>query len=364
MKFETPTYLINPDTCKKNIRTMAEKASRSGVIFRPHFKTHQSLTIGRWFREAGISRITVSSLISAEFFANDGWDDITIAFPVNLREIDLINKLASKLRIGLLVEHPAIAIELEQQLKHPVDAYIKIDTGYHRTGLTLDEMPLIRDLAGVIHESSLISLKGLLTHAGHTYQASFAAEVRGIYDSSTRILNAVMERLGDAYQELILSYGDTPSCSVMEAFIDIDEIRPGNFIFYDLMQMVAGVCHHSQVAGIVVCPVVAVHPARNQAVLYGGAIHFSKDSVLMNARRIYGQMVEMDEKGWYSPIPGAYLVSLSQEHGILEASEQVIRQLQPGKVVGIIPVHSCLTANLIHGYQFLDGGNADYFMGI
>ncbi|TSA38944.1 MAG: hypothetical protein D4R64_01480 [Porphyromonadaceae bacterium] len=44
MKFETPTNLINPDTCKKNIRTMADKASRSGVIFRPHFKTHQSIS--------------------------------------------------------------------------------------------------------------------------------------------------------------------------------------------------------------------------------------------------------------------------------------------------------------------------------
>lgn len=364
MKFERPTYLINPDTCKANIRIMAEKASRSGVVFRPHFKTHQSLAIGRWFREAGISKITVSSLSSAEYFANDGWDDITIAFPVNLREIELVNKLASRIRIGLLVEDPFVALELEAQLKYPVDAYIKIDTGYHRTGLTLEELPIILDLAAGIQGSSLITLKGLLTHAGHTYQATSAHELRAIYHSSTQILNRIKERLGGKYQDLILSYGDTPSCSVIEDFRNIDEIRPGNFIFYDLMQMIAGNCHYSQVAGIVVCPVVALHPSRNQAVLYGGAIHLSKESILINDRRIYGQMAEMDEKGWHSPIPGAFLVSLSQEHGILQAPETVIRKLQPGKVVGIIPVHSCLAANLIHGYQFLDGGIADYFMGI
>ncbi|MCX6223588.1 MAG: alanine racemase, partial [Bacteroidia bacterium] len=245
----------------------------------------------------------------------------------------------------------------------PVDVFIKIDTGYHRTGLALDEMPVISELAGIIQDSSLMSLKGLLTHAGHTYQASSLSEIREVYHSSTLILNTVRERLTDRYQDLILSYGDTPSCSVMEAFKNIDEIRPGNFIFYDLMQIRAGVCQPSQVAGIVVCPVVAVHPARNQAVLYGGAIHFSKDSILIDGCRIYGQMVELDENGWYNPIPGAFLVSLSQEHGILEAPEQVTRELKPGAVVGIIPVHSCLTANLIHGYMFLDGGRADYFMG-
>jgi len=342
---------------------MAEKASRSGAIFRPHFKTHQSLTIGRWFREAGISKITVSSLTAAEYFANDGWHDITIAFPVNLRETGLINKLAAKLNLGLLVEHPAVARELGKQLRYPVDSYIKIDTGYHRTGLTLNEMPLICELVKAFSDSSLLRLTGLLTHAGHTYQAASLDEIRAIYKSSTEILNKIRESLGESFRNLILSYGDTPSCSIMESFRNIDEIRPGNFIFYDLMQMVSGVCHSSQIGGIMVCPVVAVHPARNQAVLYGGAIHFSKESIPADGRPVYGQLVELDDKGWSGPVAGAYLVSLSQEHGILEAPEPVIRKLKPGKVVGIIPVHSCLTANLMHGYQFLDGGVADYFPG-
>jgi D-serine deaminase-like pyridoxal phosphate-dependent protein len=150
----------------------------------------------------------------------------------------------------------------------------------------------------------------------------------------------------------------------METFPGLDEIRPGNFVFYDLMQMVAGVCNPEQVAGIVVCPVVAVHQVRNQAVLYGGAVHFSKESISVKDRKIFGQMVEMDGNGWKKPIPGAYLVSLSQEHGILEAPEAVIRELRPGKYVGIIPVHSCLTASQMQGYQLLDGGIADYFGGI
>lgn len=363
MKFERPTYLLNPDICKSNIRTMAARASRSGVIFRPHFKTHQSLVIGRWFREAGVSKITVSSLAAARYFASDGWTDITVAFPVNLREIGLINELASHVRIGLLIEHPDVALELEKNLKFPVDVYIKIDTGYHRTGLSEDEMPVIRQLTDLISGSSLLNLKGLLTHAGHTYGASTRDQVNEIYLSSTRILNEVRKNIGTAGEGLLLSYGDTPSCSIVEDFSNIDEIRPGNFIFYDLMQFVAGSCNFSQVAGVVVCPVVAVHASRNQAVLYGGAIHLSKEFLIIDGRRIYGQVVEMDDNKWGNPIPGAYMVSLSQEHGILEGGDHFINELRPGMTVGIIPVHSCLTANLLQGYQMTDGGEGDYFRG-
>lgn len=364
IKFERPTYLISREICQQNIRMMAEKAARSGIIFRPHFKTHQSLTIGRWFRDAGIRKITVSSLIAAEYFAADGWEDITIAFPVNLREAGLINRLGSKIRIGLLVEHPDVAAELENHLTCPVDIYIKIDTGYHRTGLTPEEMPLILELASIISSSSKMTMKGLLTHAGQTYHASSAGEIQEIYQSAVQILHSLKDNLRSFQPELILSYGDTPSCTVMDDFPDIDEIRPGNFIFYDLMQLIAGVCNFSQVAGIVICPVVAVHPDRNQVILYGGAIHFSKDYIRIDGRTVYGQLVQIDEQGWHNPVSGAYIVSLSQEHGILEAPDEVVRDLRPGAVVGIIPVHSCLTASLMHGYQLKGGGMADYFSGI
>ncbi|MFA6128470.1 MAG: alanine racemase [Bacteroidales bacterium] len=364
MKIIRPTYLINPETCKGNIRNMAVKAAQSGVIFRPHFKTHQSLVIGRWFREAGVSRITVSSLTAAEFFAQDGWDDITVAFPVNLPEIDLMNRLAGKIRLGLLVEHPPVVKTLATRLESPVDVYIKIDTGYHRTGLTLDEMPDITELASIIRESPMMRLTGLLTHAGHTYHASGPDEIVRIYHSAVQILNIVREKLGEQGRELVLSYGDTPSCATLASFPGIDEIRPGCFVFYDLMQLFAGVCRPEQIGGIVVCPVVAVHESRNQAVLYGGAIHFSKESLSTDHGPIYGQLVEMSNYRWHRPVSESFMVSLSQEHGILEAPPEVIRNLQPGALVGIIPVHSCLTANLIRGYRFPDGEKADYFSGI
>ena len=55
---------------RRNITFMADKAKKLNLIFRPHFKTHQSATIARWFREVGVKQIAVSSLAMAHYFTN------------------------------------------------------------------------------------------------------------------------------------------------------------------------------------------------------------------------------------------------------------------------------------------------------
>ena len=91
---EKPTLLLDKARALNNIERMAGKAARSEVRLRAHFKTHQSAEIGQWFRPYGVSTITVSSVDMALYFAEHGWNDITIAFPVNLRQIRTINMLA------------------------------------------------------------------------------------------------------------------------------------------------------------------------------------------------------------------------------------------------------------------------------
>ncbi len=77
---------------------------------------------------------------------------------------------------------------------------------------------------------------------------------------------------------LKLSVGDTPGCSLLPDFPGVDEIRPGNFVFYDAEQLEIGSCASNQIAVALACPIVARHPERNEVVLYGGAIHLSKES--------------------------------------------------------------------------------------
>ena len=93
LKIKSPTLLLDKNKCLTNLNFMVQKAGNYNLSFRPHFKTHQSLEIGRWYKDFGIDKITVSSLQMAVYFAEE-WTDITVAFPVNILEIDISIKSA------------------------------------------------------------------------------------------------------------------------------------------------------------------------------------------------------------------------------------------------------------------------------
>ena len=133
---EQPTLLLDKRKTVKNIDTMVSKAERNHTRLRPHFKTHQSAEVGEWFRKRGVDAITVSSVEMAEYFAESGWQDITIAFPVNPLQIRRINQLAARIStLNLLVGSAEMVAFLAQNLTSQATVWLKIDAGYHRTGL-------------------------------------------------------------------------------------------------------------------------------------------------------------------------------------------------------------------------------------
>jgi D-serine deaminase-like pyridoxal phosphate-dependent protein len=51
----------------------------------------------------------------------------------------------------------------------------------------------------------------------------------------------------------------------------------------------------------------------------------------------------------------SFLSSISQEHGIIDADLDLFATTDIGDLVVVLPVHSCLTANLFSEYQTLSG---------
>jgi len=355
----TPTLLLNESVCKGNIARMAQKAARHNLVFRPHFKTHQSYHIGRWFRQAGVERITVSSLSMAAYFARHGWQDITVAFPVNLLEIQTINRLARAIKLNLLVESTEAVDFLSKNLTSPLSVFIKIDVGYSRTGILPGNTSLIDKILEKIRNSNSLAFAGFLAHAGHSYQAETRQEILGIHTTSLALLQKLKKHYLPAFPHLMVSVGDTPTCSLADNFDGIDEIRPGNFVFYDLTQWVIGSCGFDEIALAMACPVVAKHLDRNELIIYGGAVHFSKDFITPGgtAKRVYGKVVNITADGWQLPKNDSenYIFKLSQEHGTIKASYAVLNRYNIGDLIGIIPAHACLTANLMKYYRTLSG---------
>lgn len=354
------TLWIDAAKAKANICFMAEKAAKHGLRLRPHLKTPQCIEVARWYREVGVTGVTVSSIAMAEYFASDGWNDITLAMPLNVRELPRILDLASRITLNLVVDSAAAVEWVERSdtragevrsdtLVRP-SVYIKIDAGYHRTGIPAEDLDRIDALVSKIRNSPRLVFAGFLTHAGHSYSCRSHSEIRALHAEQLRQLEP-LNRFGG-----IVSIGDTPTCTVANDFSGIGEIRPGNFIYYDMKMVQISACEPHRISVCMVAPVISIHPERNEVILHGGSVHFSKDSMTdADGKTSFGQVVRLTETGWGDVVDGATLRSLCQEHGFVTGPPEFIQSLKIGDLVGVLPVHSCLTADCMGEVHTLDG---------
>lgn len=337
-----PRLILDPIRCKRNIARITEKAKNLGLTFRPHFKTHQSLEVGRWFRNENISGITVSSIEMARYFANDGWDDITIAFPFYSGMTDGLKSLESKTKLRLFLNDPADVKVLNRSLVNPFKVMIEIDAGYGRSGVSHDDYDKIDKLITAAKTGDKSSFHGFYIHDGGTYQARGPEEIK----NRIKISHTALKSLKQKYPEAVTSLGDTPSASVLESFEGIDEITPGNLVFFDWMQVQIGSCQPDDVSVWVEVPV-AQQISKDKAIVHAGAVHFSKDFILQNGNKNYGQVLK---PGTHELIPAenCYMSALSQEHGTVSGYNP--NYVNEGGFLRILPIHSCLTANLFEQY--------------
>jgi D-serine deaminase-like pyridoxal phosphate-dependent protein len=352
-----PTAILDKKKVIANIRRMTEKAKQHGLRFRPHFKTHQSVEVGEWYRAEGVQCITVSSVTMAQYFACHGWKDITIAFPLNIAEMDAVNRLASEITLNVIVENRETAVLLSEKVKSPLRVWIKIDVGYHRAGVAPSDTALLEFIAGTVSSFPGITLAGILAHAGHSYKVKGKEAVLAIHHEQQEIMGRVMDfLLGKGYSSLDVSVGDTPTCSLADDFKGITEIRCGNFVFYDMMQVGIGSCTPGQVGIAVACPVVSKHPERGELLIYGGGVHLSKDYLLNpDGSKYFGAVARLTGEGWGSPLETSWVSSLSQEHGIIRAERELLETVRVGDALAILPVHSCLACDLLKEYRTPEG---------
>ncbi|MCF6240006.1 MAG: alanine racemase [Bacteroidales bacterium] len=343
-----PTLLIDKEKVIRNIAFMTDKAKKHKLILRPHFKTHQSAEIGNWFRDFGIEQITVSSVSMAQYFTKNAWKDITIAFPLNIRELEDISELAKQVKLNVLISSEATAKYFSENINNSVSYFIKIDAGYGRAGVKAENFTEITKIVQICSRNKNIGFKGFLAHFGNTYHAKNKEEVLKIYQMSKKRLISLKSHFVKDFPNLILSIGDTPSSTLSTDFKGIDEIRPGNFVFYDLMQHFIGACTLDKIAVALACPVTDIYPERSELLIYGGAVHLSKEYILdKQGNKIFGQIVTLNKNSWQITDKPMYISNISQEHGIVSVHHDFLKSVKTGDLIGVLPVHSCLTADLM-----------------
>lgn len=345
----TPAFLVDRTIVQRNCERMRTKALDSATAFRPHVKTHKTEQIARMQHGGHVGPITVSTLAEAEFFADRGFHDITYAVPIAPEKLSRAAALASRIeRLNLLIDSHA-ALQAMERHGGTFDVFLKIDCGYHRAGVDPDDPDSVA-LAVAMARSESVHFQGLLTHAGHSYNVRNLEEVRRIAAMETASITRFRALLdAEGLGDVCRSIGSTPTLSVVDAFADVDEVRPGNYVFYDAFQATLGSCSFADCAVSVLTTVVGSYPERGNLIVDAGALALSKDTGPTQIDAEFGYGVVCDEQ--LKPLP-MKIVALSQEHGKIETATRV----PVGTRLRIIPNHSCLTAAMFDTYHVLDGG--------
>ena len=333
--------LISESRVRANIGRMAARCRRHGLEFRPHFKTHQSLRVGSWFKEYGVNRIAVTSLRMALALEPGGWREITIATPLNPRELPAIAQLSVRTPITVFVTAEETARMVADLGVPSVGAIIELDAGYGRSGVDFRDRDRLQRMLEILGPADI---RGFYVHSGHTYDAGSVAEIGRIHHELLAAV-ATVRAYDFVRPEMEFISGDTPSCSTQEDFSGLTALGPGNFVYYDLVQSRLGACRPEDIACCFAAPVLEVQPSRGRVVLHAGWVQLGKDQLDDGS---YGHLAPLldGEKNWGNVVPGAKMIKLSQEHGTAEVPKFWLERLRPGDMVGVLPVHACAA---VHG---------------
>jgi D-serine deaminase-like pyridoxal phosphate-dependent protein len=338
----TPALLLDADRLESNLSGMATRARDLGVRLRPHLKTHKCVEIAERQRALGARGVTVSTLYEAQVFADHEFHDITWAFPLILSRLDETQALARRVTLRVTVD----SVEAVQALEATRDAFhvwLKIDCGYHRAGLDPGR-PETADLARRIAGSSTLKLDGLLTHSGHAYHEPTVEGRRRVAEEERRAVADLRARLANEGIAVEASVGSTPGMTAVTSLEGVTEARPGNYAFYDGMQVMLGTCRPEDVAVSVLSTVVSAPAGMDHVVIDAGALALSKDTGGTTPTH-YGTVESLDGR----QLPDAVVSSVSQEHGMVTA------RLTVGDRVRVIPNHSCLTVACHDEYAVIQG---------
>ncbi len=336
-ELDTPRVLIDLDVLERNLERMAQFAREHGVKLRPHAKSHKTIGVATRQRAAGCTGLTVAKLDEAEAFLDSGFSDLFIANEVV--GLDKWRRLTGlqhrgRVAVGIDSQHAADGLDAAARADGvEVPVLIEVDSGLGRAGVKPG--PAALALAEHLTELKGLRLDGLFTHAGHAYGAVSPEDVARIGRLEGEVLVESAELLREHGISCdVVSVGSTPTALHCGAVAGVTEIRPGNYVFYDRMQVGLGVASLDDCSLSVLARVIS-RPQPDRAVLDAGSKTFALDRGAhgMDALAGFGQ----DRQH------GLILERLSEEHAVVRVGDQTV---DVGDRLRIVPNHACTVANL------------------
>lgn len=327
-RISTPAPIVLLDVMEENILRMQDFANSHEKLLRPHVKTHKSIEIGRRQLAAGACGITVGTLGELEVFAEAGFDDIFLAYPLiavgekgrRLREAAALTKLSVGVENTVAVDALAVAFAGATEL---VGLVIEVDSGGGRSGV-------LADAAGELAQYAIergLRVDGVFTYPGHGGRAGMREAAAADQALALRTAVASLDAVG--VRASVVSAGSSPTVAYSTDDV-ITEVRPGEYVLNDFDNFSLGNCeaHH---IGFFLATTVVSDQGHAHVIVDAGTKALAREG---NYDRGYGQVPAVD----------GVLTVLNEYHGFLTLPEGGDRPA-PGQTLPIVPHHVCPVMN-------------------
>ncbi len=355
---QTPALLLSEARLDHNIVRMKARMDSFGVRMRPHIKTAKSVDVYRRALDGAVG-VTVSTLAEAEYAFDHGSANILYAVGMAPGKIERALSLRSKgadltLTVDSAEAAKAIAASGESAGDR-IPVVIEIDSDDHRAGVK----PLsdaAREIAVFLNSAAGARYRGLMTHAGGSYDCRSIDAIRAVAENERRAVvdTAAMLARGGVNSEIV-SIGSTPTATFGERFDGVTEVRVGVFMFNDLVMAALGVCAIDDIAISVLTSVIGGRTDRNWILTDGGWMAMSRDRGTAAFPVDCGYGLVCDEGG--APIDDLIVLACNQEHGIVSRRDGGaidFTKFPVGRLLRILPNHACATAAQFSAYEALD----------
>jgi D-serine deaminase-like pyridoxal phosphate-dependent protein len=341
---DTPVVVVDLDRMDARIASMAGLMRDRGIALRPHAKTHKSIEVARRQLEAGSVGLTVATIGEAEVFADAGFTDLFIAYPVMAsgpkaaRVRDLAGRCTLSVGADSAVGLEALAAAMKGA-DAPLRVVIEVDSGGARTGVRPEQAGSLARRAAHLG----LDVSGAFTHEGHGYKGTDLRAAAG-EDAADGLAVAATSLRAEGFEPTVLSAGSTPTAA-LSAHGVVTEERPGTYVFGDRLQAALAGEPAEDAALMVATTVVSAGPG-DGFVIDAGAKILAQDVAPFIAG--HGAIV-----GY----PDALIQRLNDHHGVVDLPAGAARPAV-GSIVWVVPNHVCPVVNLVDTFVVAQGGRA------
>ena len=353
----TPALVLDRGRLDQNLARMAARLRARGVPLRPHVKTAKSLPVIARALVGQPGGVTVSTLAEAEACAAVGITDILYAVgiaPQKLERVAALRRRGADVTVLLDSLDVAIAVRAasaDSGVEFP--ALIELDTDGHRAGVA-PESSLVLEIARALGPL----MRGVLTHAGESYNASDEAEIRAVAERErSGAVRAATALRAAGLNCPIVSVGSTPTALLAADLSGVTEVRAGVYMFMDLVMAGLGVCTIDEIAVSVLTTVIGHQREKGWLLTDAGWMSLSRDRGTASQPVDQGYGLVCDLHG--VPLGDLIVTGASQEHGIIASRNREavdFARFPVGTRLRVLPNHACATAAQHASYQVVDGG--------